>query len=156
MATKIHRDIPVGAVLLIFSTIALYFAWGIKGEAKVVPMALTILMIVCALVIIFNGIRATNTCHGDYDYKMKLGEGRNAFIFMGFIIIYYLAFRYISYWIATPLFMVFAQKHLKVKSWKVNLAITVIYTVFCYIMFVVVLKLPIYKIGILGKYFRFT
>ena len=153
---KFHRDIPVGIVLLIFSSIVLYFATGIKAEAAYVPEALAVFMIICALVITFNGIRATNTAQGDFQYKMKLSDSKNAFVFMLFIVVYYLVFRYVTYWIATPLFMIFAQKHLKVKSWKVNLLITIIYTVFCFVMFVMVLKLPIYRIGILGKYFRYV
>ncbi len=156
MSTKVHRDIPVGIILILFSAVALYFAQGIKGEAKIVPTALTILMLACSLVIVFNGIRETNICKGEYNYSNKLSDGKYAYIFMGFIVAYYLAFRYLSYWIATPLFMIFAQKYLKVKSWKVILLITVIYTVFSYVMFVIVLKLPIYKIGIFGKYFRYV
>ena len=75
---------------------------------------------------------------------------------MGFIVIYYLLFRYVTYWIATPIFMIFAMKHLKVKSWKVNLLITALYMVICYVAFVIILQLPIYKVGVLGRLFRYV
>ena len=75
---------------------------------------------------------------------------------MFFIFVYYLLFRYVTYWIATPIFMIFTMKYLKLQSWKVNLLITVLYTVICYILFVVVLQLPIYKVGVLGRMFRFV
>ena len=74
---------------------------------------------------------------------------------MFFIFIYYLGFRYITYWIATPIFMIFTQKYLKLKSFKVNLLITVLYIILAYIVFVIILHLPIYKIGILGRFFRY-
>ena len=67
----------------------------------------------------------------------------------------YFGLRYITYWIATPIFMLLSMKYLKLKSWKVNIVITVLYTLICYVVFVIILHLPIYKVGILGQLFRY-
>lgn len=156
MINKYHRDVWVGIVLLIFCAWSGYVSAGIKGEAKVVPVALSILMAVCAVKILFNGLKFTKEAMGEgFKYPITVKDSKYAFLYMAFIFVYYLGFRYITYWIVTPLFMLISMKFLKVKSWKVNIIITVVYIIVCYIMFVIVLHLPIYKVGILGKMFRY-
>jgi len=156
MTKKFHRDVWVGAVLLAFCAVVLVLATQISGQSAVVPIALSVLMGVCALFIILKGLRLTKEQQGEFHYALTVKDSKNAFIFMGFIIIYYLLFRYVTYWIATPIFMIFTMKYLRVKSWKVNIIITVLYMIICYIAFVIVLQLPIYKVGVLGRLFRFV
>lgn len=155
MKLRYHRDVWVGAILLVFCGAALSMSLNISGQASYLPTALSVLMALCALIIIIGGLRKTREVQGSFQYAITWKDSKSAFIFMGFIAIYYLLFRYVSYWIATPVFLIFTQKHLKVKSWKINLIVTVCYLVISYILFVIILKLPIYKIGILGKYFRY-
>lgn len=157
MKKEIHRDVWVGAVLLAFCALILYFAVQIPGQAGFLPIALTVLMIVCALVILLKGLRMTQKQDPDsFKYAMTIKGGKHAFLYALFIIAYYILFRYVSYWVATPFFLFFSMKHLKIKSWKSALIITVLYLVICYVIFVVILKLPIYRVGVLGKYFRFN
>jgi len=156
MTKKFHRDVWVGVVLLAFCAVVLVLAMQISGQSAVVPIALSILMAVCALFIILKGLRLTKEQQGDFKYAMTVKDSKNAFIFMAFIIVYYLLFRYVTYWIATPIFMIFTMKYLKVKSWKVNIIITVLYMIICYIAFVIILQLPIYKVGVLGRLFRYV
>ena len=157
MTSKLfHRDVWVGAVLLAFCAASLAVSAGISGQASYLPVALSVLMSVCALFILMKGLRLTREMKGDYRYAMTVKDSKHAFLFMFFIFLYYLAFRYITYWIATPIFMILTQKYLKVKSLKVNLIITVSYIVLCYVVFVIILQLPIYRIGILGRFFRYV
>lgn len=155
MKKQIHRDVFVGAILLAFSLWVLMMAMNISGQASILPTALCAMMAVSAAVIMLNGLKKTKEADGEFNYAMTLKSSKIAFIFLGFIFVYYLAFRYIGYWVATPVFLIFTQKYLKVKSWKVNIIITVCYLVITYVLFVVVLKLPIYKVGVLGPYFRY-
>lgn len=154
MNKQLHRDVLVGVVLLIFCVVVFALAVQISGQAAYLPVALSILMALCALVITFNGLRKTNEQQGQFQYALTIKSSRHALVFMLFIFVYYLCFRYVSYWVATPIFLVFAQKHLKLKSWWINLVITAIYLIISYFLFVVILKLPIYKVGVLGQYFR--
>lgn len=156
MNKQLHRDVWVGTVLLAFCAVVFVLATQISGEAAYLPVALSVLMALCASAVVYNGLRKSKNHEGKFTYSMTVRNSKNAFIFMGFIFAYYFVFRYITYWLATPIFMLFAQKYLKVKSWKVNILITVIYMVVCYVLFVIVLKLPIYKVGILGRYFRYV
>lgn len=155
MSKKYHRDVWVGLFLLLFCAAVLFNAARISGQAAYLPVALTVLMALCAVFIIIKGLRLTKEQMGDYHYPLTIKGSKYAFLFMFFIFLYYLGFRYITYWIATPVFMILSQKYLKLKSIKVNLLITVLYTILCFIVFVIILHLPIYKIGILGRFFRY-
>ncbi|BAL01607.1 hypothetical protein OBV_44080 [Oscillibacter valericigenes Sjm18-20] len=154
MNKQLHRDVWVGVVLLIFCVVVFAVAVQISGQAAYLPIALSILMALCALVITINGLRKTKEQQGQFQYALTVKGSKHAFMFMLFIFIYYLLFRYVSYWVATPVFIIFAQKHLRLKSWWVNLLITALYLIISYFLFVVILKLPIYKVGVLGRYFR--
>lgn len=155
MKKQYHRDVWVGLVLLCFCAALLYTSIQISGEASYLPIALSVMMGLCSAMVIVNGLRKTATEQGEYKYANTIKSSKTAFIFMLYIFIYFLGFQYISYWVATPIFMILAQKHLKVKSWKVNIIVTVLYMIISYIVFVIILKLPIYKVGLLGQYFRF-
>ena len=113
-------------------------------------------MCVCAALIFLKGLRKTSEEKGEYHYKLTVRDSGNAFRYMAFIFLYFGAFYLLGYWVATPVFLFLSMKHLKLKSWKVNLVITILYTVICYVVFVMLLKLPIYKVGIFGKYFRYV
>ncbi len=154
MIKKLHYDVYTGTALSLFSVWVLLQAAGIPGEAKLLPMALSALMVVCAVTVLANGIRKTRAANDSG--TVNLLEHKHAFLFMLGIFVYYLGFRYIGYWVATPVFLIVSQKWLNVRSWKVNLIVTITYTLVAYILFVAVLKLPIYRVGILGKYFRFV
>lgn len=154
MIKKYHRDVWLGLLLLLFCAAVLFNAMRISGQAAYLPVALAVLMGLCAVFIILKGLRLTKEQMGEYHYPLTIGDSKYAFLFMFFIFLYYLGFRYITYWIATPVFMILTQKYLKLKSIKVNLVITVLYIILCYIMFVVILHLPIYRIGVLGRFFR--
>ncbi len=156
MTRKYHRDVWLGLVLLLFCAAVLSQAVQISGQASYLPVALSVMMAVCACFIILKGLRLTKELQGEYNYSLTIKGSKYAFLFMFFIFLYYLGFRYITYWIITPIFMFLTQKYLKLKSVKVNLLITVLYIILCYVVFVIILRLPIYKIGILGRFFRFV
>lgn len=154
MNKQLHRDVWVGGVLLAFCLWVLFLAVHISGQAAYLPTALAVMMMACAATVIINGLRKSKPAGEPFHYAMTLGEGKNAFLFMFFIFLYFLGFKWIGYWVITPAFLVLTQKYLKVKSWVTIALVTVLYTAITFAIFVVTLKLPIYKIGILGKYFR--
>lgn len=156
MTKKYHRDVWLGLVLLLFCAAVLSQAVQISGQASYLPVTLSVMMAVCSCFIILKGLRLTKEMQGDYNYSMTIKGSKYAVLFMFFIFLYYLGFRYITYWITTPIFMFLTQKYLKLKSLKINLLITILYIILCYIVFVVILHLPIYKIGIFGRLFRFV
>ena len=151
---QIHRDVWVGLVLLVFSLIALVLSTQIRGEAKLLPVALSVLMAICALFVMLGGWRKSTQDGEPIHYAMTIKGSKYAFIYMAGIVAYYIGFRVLGYWVATPIFLIVSMKYLKVKSWKLNIIVTVFYIIIAFVMFVIMLKLPIYKIGIFGRFFR--
>ncbi len=154
MNKQLHRDVWVGSILLAFCLLVLYFSVHISGQASYLPTALSLMMMACAATVAINGLRKSKPAGTRMHYAMTLRNGKNAFLFMLFIFLYYLAFKLLGYWVTTPIFLVLTQKYLRVKSWKTIVLVTVLYTAITFILFVVILKLPIYKVGLFGKYFR--
>lgn len=154
MNKQLHRDVWVGGLLLAFCLLVLYFSVHISGQASYLPTALSLMMMACAATVVVNGLRKSKPAGTPIHYAMTLRDSKNAFLFMFFIILYYLAFKLLGYWVTTPIFLVLTQKYLKVKSWRTIVLVTILYTVITFILFVVILKLPIYKVGLFGKYFR--
>ena len=141
-------------MLLVFSLIALVLSTQIRGEAKLLPVALSVLMAICALFVMLGGWRKSTQDGEPIHYAMTIKGSKYAFIYMAGIVAYYIGFRVLGYWVATPIFLIVSMKYLKVKSWKLNIIVTVCYIIIAFVMFVIMLKLPIYKIGIFGRFFR--
>lgn len=152
MIKKFHHDVWVGIILIVFSTACLSVAMGISGEPGALPRALCAMMLGCACWITLKGFLKSKKEHE----RVVLREHKFGFLFYVFIFAYYLGFRFLGYWVVTPIFLIISQRWLKVRSWKVNLIITVTYMIVSYLLFVVLLKLPIYRVGLFGKYFRFV
>ena len=112
MAKKFHRDVWVGTVLLIFCIAVFFTAVQIPGQASYLPITLSLLMGLCSVFIILKGLRLTKEQDGDFHYSMTIKSSKYAFLFMFFIFIYFLGFRYITYWVATPIFMLLSMKYL--------------------------------------------
>ena len=71
MAKKYHRDTWVGLVLLCFCAFFLINALQIPGEAAYLPIALSVLMALCALFITLKGLRLTREQNGDFKYPLE-------------------------------------------------------------------------------------
>lgn len=82
MSKKFHRDVWVGLVLLLFCAAVLVNAVQISGQAAYLPVALTVLMAVCAVFIILKGLRLTKEQMGEYSYPLTVKNSKYAFLFM--------------------------------------------------------------------------
>ena len=94
MAKKFHRDVWVGTVLLILCIAVFFTAVQIPGQASYLPITLSLLMGLCSVFIILKGLRLTKEQDGDFHYSMTIKSSKYAFLFMFFIFIYFLGFRY--------------------------------------------------------------
>ena len=73
---------------------------------------------------------------------------KKAFLFGLMIAIYIFAMKPVGYFIVTPAFVIIAYRYLKSTSWKNTIIISVGFTLFVYLLFVLFLKLPV-PMGIL-------
>ena len=73
MANRFHRDVWLGAGLMVFCVLVLIQAVQIQGDAAYLPTTLAVLMGVCSLFIILKGLRLTREQNGEYNYSMTIG-----------------------------------------------------------------------------------
>ncbi len=146
---KLHQDVYVGLVTIILS------AWGclygmstIKGEAGVVPIALSIVMLAFSIYILVDGIIKTGN-NAECNYTMAWSKTRISFAALLGVVIYIALFYILGYFTATFLFLVGMMLFLKAGSLKKILLISFISVACLYLIFVVMFAVNMSRIGIL-------
>lgn len=82
MTKKYHRDVWLGLVLLVFCAFVFFNAVKIPGQASYLPVALSVMMAVCALFVTMKGLRLTKELKGEYNYALTVKDSKYAFLFM--------------------------------------------------------------------------
>lgn len=158
---KNTKKIAIAAVLaLIFTLTFLYKAISLPKTAGFTPK---ILIFIVSLLSILMLVESYYTEKNNFKRKRRIDERseedddedkipvdyKKAFIFGLMIAIYIFTMKPIGYFIVTPLFVIAAYKYLKSTNWKNTIIISVGFTIFVYLVFVLFLKLPV-PMGILG------
>ena len=161
MNRKTHRDVYIGAGLLLVSAAFLIYGWTsiAARDAKILPCFLLAVMCVLSASIIVKGVRVTKEAEAagvsDYHYAYTIKDSKEPLLAYAICLAYLALFWWLGYFASTPIFLIALMRYLKAGSWKKIIIITIIYTVIIYIMFVPVLGLPIHRVGLLGDLFRF-
>lgn len=158
MKKILHRDEYIGIALFLFCAVAFNLSQSVRPGARTLPLALSVFMAAMSVLIILGGTKqrlAAQKKGEEIVYDTTLKECVRPLIVYGMVIIYGFLFQLIGYFAVTPFFLIALQRYLSAGSWKRILAVTAGYMVFTYILFVVVLSLPIYRVGILGELFRY-
>lgn len=158
MKRTLHRDEYIGIGLFLFSAVAFNLSLSIRPGARTLPLALSAFMAAMSVFIVLGGSRqrvAAQKQGENMVYDTTLKETLRPLAVYAMVIIYGFLFQLIGYFAVTPLFLIALQRYLYAGSWKRILAVTAGYMVFTYILFVIVLSLPIYRVGILGELFRY-
>ena len=161
MNRKVHRDVYIGAGLLLVSAAFLIYGWTSIAAAGAKTLPCFLLAVMCALSasIIVKGFRETKAAEAagaaDYNYAYTIKDSKEPLIAYVICLVYLALFWWLGYFASTPIFLIALMRYLKAGSWKKIIIITIIYTVVIYITFVPVLGLPIHRVGLLGDLFRF-
>lgn len=155
MKNTIHRDVYVGAACLIFCAAVLGLALEIKPGANYLPLALSVFMGAMSILMIITGIREGGAAGETGSSEMNLKSSKRPILVYLMIAAYLVLFQTLGYFVATILFLVALQWYLKAGSWKRISFVTLGYLIFTYVLFVKILALPIYRVGIFGRLFRF-
>lgn len=150
MRKNVHPDVYIGVIALIVSIAFFTRALTFPSGPNVFPMITLIVMIICEVIITAQGIQKTrkaNEAQAEIAQFAHFPVG--IWLAMG---AYCLLFWLCGYVIATLVFMVAAQRILKIKSWKVIGLVAVGYLVLTYFVFVVQFGTPIDGFGLIGDY----
>lgn len=153
MKTKVNSDVILGILLIVVSAAIFLTANTYPAGAALYPKGLAILIAILSISIVWTGIKKGVKEAGE---PVTLSLIKMPVIVYLFMVAYIAGFRILGFFVATPIFIFSVLSYLKGGSWKRCLATALIFTVICYIGFVVIMGVPIYRIGLLGGLFRWT
>lgn len=139
---KLHYDVWMGVILLLFVGWAYYQTTLFRQADKtaVYPRFLLTVLAALSIILLIGGIRKSRKSQADHldwsNMKMSLVS---AFI----VIAYEILFITVGYFIATPIFLITLFTYLKEKNWKIMLTVIAVYLVLVYMIFVKILMIPL-------------
>lgn len=154
MKTKIHPDVFIAILLLTFCGAAASVALKLHEGAEVLPLGLIAFMTAMALIVLLGGIKKTRHPDAPESAVPPLKDSVKPVIVFLFILAYGLLFYGLGFFVATFIFLIALFMYLRAGSLKFIIPLTLIYEVVVYFLFVVMLEVPLYRIGIFGKFFR--
>ena len=148
---KLHQDVFVGIAALIFVAWVLFLNRKLPIGSALMPLLLCGLLAVLGIIIIIQGLKKSASGRPE-DMKVLLNEDilKVPLIAWLFVLGYVLLFFFVGYFIATAVMLVALMRYMKRTDWKMIIAITVIYLLFMYFVFVRQFGLPLFNLGQLG------
>ena len=149
---KLHQDMFVGIGALIFVAWVMFLNRKLPVGSALMPMLLCGLLAVLGVLIIFQGLKKSSSGKPE-DMKQLLNEDvlKVPLIAWLFVLGYVLLFFAVGYFIATGVMLIALMRYMKRTDWKMIIAITVIYLLFMYFVFVKQFGLPIFNFGQIGR-----
>ena len=149
---KLHQDVFVGIGALIFVAWVMFLNRKLPVGSALMPMLLCGLLAVLGVLIIFQGLKKSSSGKPE-DMKQLLNEDvlKVPLIAWLFVLGYVLLFFSVGYFIATGVMLIALMRYMKRTDWKMIIAITVVYLLFMYFVFVKQFGLPIFNFGQIGR-----
>ena len=145
---KLHQDVYVGIVMIVFSAWAALAGLKIPGEPGVVPVAVAVIMLALGVCVLVKGIKMT-VAGGEITYSMSWSKIDVSIYAYLAVVLYVVLFFVLGYFTATFLFLTGMMLFLKAGSWKKCALISLIAVVCLYVLFVVFFGVNVAKIGVL-------
>lgn len=137
MKKTIHSDVFVGIGLELLCAFFFFYGKSLPSAAKLFPNILLAFIAILSVFVIAEGVKKTKQMNtGEAIASISWDEIRFPLLTFGFSIIYYLLFRYVGYFIATPILLIGLMIFFRIRNWKALIFIPVGYLVFTYVLFV--------------------
>lgn len=137
MKTKIHSDVFVGIVLEALCLFFFLYGRKLPDAAKAFPNILLLLIALLSLSIIISGVKKSRSIRSGEKIKDIESEQIKApLIVFAVSVAYYFLFRYMGYFIATPVMLIGLMLYFGVRNWKPLVLIPIGYLAFTYLLFV--------------------
>lgn len=149
---KLHQDVWIGLVCLILTAWFLYLNRDLSFESALMPRILCGLMGILAAAITVSGIRKSrNADPAGLKQYLNLDVVKMPLIAWLFVFGYVILFLLCGYFAATAVMLPVYMRFMKRSSWKVIMAIDVVYLALVYIFFVKQFGLNLWNFGLLGE-----
>ena len=142
--TVIHQDVYISILLLALSAYLWYLTTKMMPDAARFPRMALGVFIILMLWTLVSGIRKSIVATNDPEHKdvrlLKWEQNKMPFALFGITVLYAIGLNYLSFFIATAVFIPVVMLFFRCHNWKLIVGVTVGTLVFVYLMFVVFLK----------------
>lgn len=151
---KIHQDVWIGIKIIALCVLFFGVNAKLRAESGMMPRLLLGIMILLGGLLIAQGYKKTRAATEQEPVvkMLSLQSMKVPAVTYLYIVGYVVLFRCIGYFVATPIFLLALIRHLKIKSWKLPILVTVIYLAIIYLFFVKQLNVSVDDLGLLGDY----
>jgi len=137
---KLHYDVWVGTALIILGAIVMVSAFKMPVVPKRFTLITSIMCIVLAASILFQGIKKSKNPEIAAEKAIKLNESKYPLTFFLITLAYLILMKYITFFVATTIYSVVIMLFMGVKSKKTIIINTIFTDVFVWVVFVKLLS----------------
>lgn len=139
---KARQDVIVSIFIYVFIALAFLPTIKMKNGAQMMPWLILAIALLCNTINLIRTIAGAGKKTDSEGYLSFSDIKIPLLVFLG-IVVYAIMIKYTNYFVATGIFLPVFMLLEKVKKYWMIALIDVIYLVFIYIMFIVVLKVPL-------------
>ena len=144
MCKKARQDIWVCALIYIFILFCFWQTLTMKSGSAVMPHMILAIAIVCNTALLVRSVGQLRRNTSDEGYTSIAEIKAPMLMFLG-VVLYCLLFSFFNYFIATAIMLLVFMLFEKVKPLWMILTIDAVYLAFIYVLFIMVLKVPLIK-----------
>lgn len=155
MKFKVHQDIYIGVLIIMFCAAFLLITANLPKGAAIFPALMLVILALLACWITWDGVKKTKASKNGtpIDNTITLSKLKIPAITYLYIIVYIALFSLTGYFISTTVFIIALMKHFHMTSWKKIILITAGFVFAIYALFVKQLNVPVLNFGYLEQVF---
>lgn len=150
----IHQDVYIGFVGLLLCALIWAVNAGLPSNAGMMPRLLDGILAFLSAIILIQGLRKSKLPEEEQGKKAFTVDAIKIPVITWLLVVAYVAlFKFTGYFVSTGVMLIVFMRFMKQTNWKVIIAITVIYLLLVYGVFVRMLGVSISGFGMLGRLF---
>ena len=145
MNKRLHPDVVISIIGLIFAAVMLFQIHGYSDDVKMFPSIFLYLFMLFMAIVLVRGIK--RSVHTEEVSKKEFWCSpaviHNPIITAVLVIIYVTLIYFLGFYISTALFMLITMLYYGSRKWMINIAVTTGMLIFCYVLFEILLSVQL-------------
>lgn len=143
MSKKAKQDLIACGIIYLFMLFCFWQTFTMKTGSEIMPRLILTVVLICNTALVFRVIHQASKNGGSEEGYTSLSEIKIPILMFFGIVLYCLMFSFTNYFIATAIMLLVFMLIEKVRPLWMIVAIDAVYLVFIYVLFVMVLKVPL-------------
>lgn len=148
---QIHQDVFIGFFCVALCLLIFALNMNLPSDAAMMPRLLDGMLAVLSVLIIYQGL-IKSKAPMEEQKKLFTWDGlKMPLVTWGLVALYVVLFMLVGYFVATAVIIPVLMRFMKQTSWKLIIAIDVVYLLLIYFVFVRMLGVSVDGFGMLGQ-----